>query len=67
MEALKTLLITLHEDESGITTLEFLLITIFVAVMSLTAVELLGDNIIDLYEDIHESMSSEQIRGGLSA
>lgn len=66
MDTLITLLAALHEDESGITNLEFLLITIFVAITSLASVELLGMEIIDLYESVHEEMSSGEIRGGLS-
>ncbi len=66
MDKLSTLIFALHEDESGITNLEFILITIFVAVASLAAVELLGEEIVELYEDVHEQMSSGEIRGGLS-
>ena len=66
MDKLSKLIFALHEDESGITNLEFILITIFVAVASLAAVELLGEEIVELYEDVHEQMSSGEIRGGLS-
>ena len=66
MKKLTHMLVALHEDESGITNLEFVLITIFVAVMSLAAVELLGESIVELYETVHEEMSSGRIRGGLS-
>jgi Flp pilus assembly pilin Flp len=66
MDTLSKLISALHEDESGITNLEFILITILIAVASLATIELLGGEIVELYESVHQEMSSGQIRGGLS-
>ena len=67
MEPLLKQLRQLHRDESGITTLEYLWVLVFVAIASFLVVALLGGELRELFADVHHQMSSGEIRGGYSA
>ena len=67
MQMLKALLITLHEDESGVTTTEYVSILVLIACVSVVTVNTFGEALSDLYSEVHEGMSNGEIRGGLAS
>ncbi len=66
MNALLDSLKALHEDESAVTTLEYVIIVTLVAFGAIGMVALLQGELEGLYGDVHEEMSSGQVRGGMS-
>ena len=76
MKRLEALLIALHEDETAVTSTEYVVILVLIACGSILTLQMLGgwsgqdENegaLREFYSSVHEEMSSGQIRGGLSA
>lgn len=56
-----------HHNESGATTTEYLLVLVLISLFAAAAVAAVGENLQSLYTEVHEEMSSGEIRGGMSA
>ncbi len=77
MNRIKALLTALHEDETAVTSTEYVLVLVLISCGSIFILQLLGgwkehdseedDMIRHTFARLSEGMSSRKIRGGLSA
>ena len=66
MHGLFTALQTLHLDEEGITSTEYVILLVLIACASIVTVMALAEEIGTFYQDVHSQMSSGEVRGGLA-
>lgn len=59
METFKELLIELHEDESGATATEYVILLILIACFVIAIVNLFGDTVSEKFNDANEGVQNQ--------
>ena len=64
MDALKTLLVALHNDEDGATATEYVVLLVLVACFVIAVVAAFGDQINNLFGEANNTVRKMSVEGG---